>query len=139
MRRLLRLRLQTLFALTTVVGAWLGVHTKWIHDREQALASLRLKFDQVTTAPLTKPGTPLGLRLLGEAGIAQISLTKVEPRAERFRNSALWTEAREVSQLFPEAIVHLTSQRPVEEQDRFCGTGNSLTTSMRGGLRVYRR
>ena len=122
-----RFGLRTFFILLTVFGVWLGVQVKWKQDRHEALewlrsgrisspwlrdrgGYLRSPSPYVSLGKREMRKAPWGLRLLGERGIAHISLfPEAHYRTKEFRS------------LFPEAEVE---QQHVVELTR----PNSLKT-----------
>ena len=107
-RRWFRFSLRTMFVLLLVLSiplAWLGVHVKWISDRNDAQFWLRREWSGESdpraiamsphrTAWLTCDA-PWGLRLLGETGLQRIELGSPKPESP-------YTIAR-LEALFPEA------------------------------------
>jgi len=105
-RRWFCFSLRTLFLIVTILGVflgWLGVQTKWIRDRHEALKWAESYGFYETGHSLvvthTAPGprdAPWSIHILGEAGIAQISL--VAHHADQ-------REVERFTGLFPEAEI----------------------------------
>jgi hypothetical protein len=107
--RRFRFSLRTLFVVVTVLGLWLFPQLKWILDRHSALGWIGTQavyWHDMPVSQRTFFGTPAPwqIRILGEAGVEQISVV--------VEKDDVVVKQRELERLFPEADVLVMTPGP---------------------------
>ena len=98
-RRWFRFSLRTFFVLVTLLGVWLGVQFKWIHDRREALRWLIDLPPVRANIFLTGQKAPWSIRILGANGVGRIEMHLESPHEDGQFSVA------KLKALFPEAEV----------------------------------
>lgn len=92
-RRWWSFSLRGFFIGLTLLGVWLGVQAKWVHDRRAALEDV-IQRDGHASYGTVPSAAPWRIRLLRGEGISNIKVSDKFSAAERARLESLFPEAQ---------------------------------------------
>jgi len=109
----LRVSLKAVFALMTLLSVWLGVQSKWIRDRHEAvrdhralddIVRWRMGINRAFTQPDEHCQAPWSIRILGEPGAKTIFVESLHDPFKTYYERCE-VEKQRLARLFPEAEV----------------------------------